>query len=763
MSKAVKGNSKNNWYVVSFFVVMAVVCTLCFIWLIRASSKASQKAGVEMDTLYLRELTTQTIGHFNTSINSQFSQLRITVTSMKGEDVRDLETLTSYLRQVQEHNNFNFFALVDDQGKYYCANGVFPGASKISFLGPLLKGEKNLLSYNETILGEDIILIGEAIAPIAFEERTMVGVLAGLDVNVINSQLSLKKEDAKTYSSMIERSGKFIINNSYNSRLSQSTNVISKLRKYAEFEPGYSLEDVQEALKNGRSGLSAYEIEGEKQYMYYAPIQGTDWYLLTIIPNEVVDSTIDGLISSLNRNSIGMMAFILTLLSGVFLFYYINISRNEKRMQEANAAAEEARRKAEEASRAKSEFLSRMSHEIRTPMNGIVGMNTIARQNLNDPVKAEECLRKQALSTRHLLSLINDVLDMSKIESGKIEIKKEAFHLKDLLEGIGTSYYSQAKIREVDYETVLEDGMEDRMEDSLIGDPLRLNQILNNLLSNAMKFTPAGGKIRLRVSKIHETDREIRLKFEVTDTGCGIARENFEKVFESFEQENSDVTTKYGGTGLGLAIVKRFTELMGGRIRVDSQLGAGSTFTVELPFGKSGEGGQGPVREQGMPLRGMADGRTGNQTGNPMNRQVTFDFTGRHFLLAEDNELNMEIAVELIGMTGAVIDTAMDGKAAFERFARSEPGYYDLVLMDVHMPVMNGYEATRQIRSLNRPDSLHIPILAMTANAFDEDKEESRQAGMDAHIAKPLDVEALYRTIDSFLKKNDASESGGMV
>ena len=746
MSKAIKRNCKNNWYVVSFFIIMTAACTLCFIWLIQASSKASQKAGVEMDTLYLRELTTQTIGHFHTSINSQFSQLRTSVASMKKEDLEDSESLKSYLEQARKHNEFNFFALVDDEGRYYCADGVFPGASKISFLGRLLQGEKNLLSYNETILGDDIILIGDSVTPFAFGGHTMIAVLAGLDINAINSQLSLKRVDAKTYSSMIDRSGKFIINNSYNSRLTQSSNIFSKLHKYAEFEQGYSLEDVREDLKNGGSGLSSYEVDGEKQYMYYAPIQGTDWYLLTIIPYEVVDSTISDLIGILNRNSIGMMVFILTLLSAAFVFYYISISRNEKRMQEANVAAEEARRKAEEASRAKSEFLSRMSHEIRTPMNGIIGMNTIARQNINHPEKAEECLRKQALSTQHLLSLINDVLDMSKIESGKIEIKRESFYLKDLLEQISTSYYGQAEIRGINYETILED----EIGGSLIGDSLRLNQILNNLLSNAMKFTPAGGTVRLRISEVLETGREIRLKFEVTDTGCGIAEENLDKVFESFEQESSEVTKKYGGTGLGLAIVKRFTELMGGRIWVDSQVGSGSTFAVELPFGIDREEGLGGILEQGTEFSGIAS----NQTES----HAKFDFTGRHFLLAEDNEINMEIAVELIGMTGAATDTAENGKEALELFSRSEPGYYDLILMDVHMPVMDGYEATKQIRCLERPDALHIPIFAMTANAFDEDKEESERAGMDAHIAKPLDVEALYRTISRFLQKNSTSE-----
>ena len=732
MNKTGKGIRKNNWYVVSFFIGMVVVCTLCFFWLIHSSSKASQKAGVEMDTLYLRELTTQTIGHFKTSINSQFSQLKISIASMKKEDLEDSETITTYLKRTQEYNGFNFFALVDDEGIYYCVDGAFPGASKISFLGQLLQGEKELISYNETILGENIILIGDSINPVLFEDRVIVAVLAGLDVDVLNSQLSLKNDDAKTYSSMIEQSGRYIINNSYNSELSEGTNIFSKLQKYAEFEQGYSLDMLQADLQSGKSGLSAYTLGGQEQYIYYAPIEGTDWYLLTIIPYEVVNSTINELINILNRNSIGMMVFILTLLSGIFLFYYININNNEKRMEQANAAAEEARRKAEHASLAKSEFLSRMSHEIRTPMNGIIGMNTIARQHINDPAKVDEYLKKQELSTRHLLSLINDVLDMSKIESGKIEIKKKPFYLADLLTELGNSYYSQATVRGIEYETILEDDIDGR----LIGDSLRLNQILNNLLSNAMKFTPTGGTVRLRISKTNETDLELGLRFQVTDTGCGIAKENFGKVFESFEQENSDVTVNYGGTGLGLAIVKRFTELMNGRIWVDSQVGSGSTFTVELPFEKSKEGS-------------WMDNRTGSQ--------AKFDFTGRHFLLAEDNEINMEIAVELIGMTGAEIETAVNGKEALELFSRSEPGYYDLILMDIHMPVMDGYEATKEIRSLKRTDARHIPILAMTANAFDEDKEVSRQAGMNAHIAKPLDVEKLYQTISSFLKKNKVS------
>lgn len=730
MNKVMNKIRNNRWYVVVFFVVMAITCTVCFLWFIKASAAASQKAGVEMDTLYLRELTTQTIAHFHTSVNSQFSQLETSAASIKKEDLRDSGTLAAFLSRVKDYNNFTFFALVDEDGRYYCEDGVFPAATKISFLGQLLQGESNLISYNETILGEDIILIGNSIDPVFYGNRKIVGVLAGLEVNVINSQLSLVREDAKTYSSMIDESGRFIINNSYNSELSQSTNVLSKLQKYAEFVPGYSLDRIREDLENGESGIAAYTIDGQKQYMYYAPIGGTGWYLLTIISYEVVNATISDLINNLSSRAVSIMILILILLSVVFVFFYVSISRDERRLRKAKSTAEEARMKAEEASRSKSEFLSRMSHEIRTPMNGIIGMGMIAMKNIHNPAKVEDCLRKQSMSAQHLLALINDVLDMSKIESGKIEIKKETFDIRSLLEGIVNIYCSQAESKGIVFMANIPKDLEKR----LVGDSLRLNQILANLLSNAMKFTPSGGAIRLTVSETDETQGGKRLRFEVSDTGCGIARENYDKIFESFEQENSDVTSRYGGTGLGLAIVKRFSELMGGKIWVDSRVGEGSTFTVEIPFGSVQEWKENPE----------ADGKPGH---------VEYDFQGRRILLAEDNELNREIAAELIGSAGADIETAENGREALTMFEASPPGYYDLILLDVQMPVMNGYEAAKRIRTLKRPDALSIPIFAMTANAFAEDEEESRLAGMDEHITKPLDIEIVYSKINMYLTK----------
>ena len=856
---------RRSHFVVLFITAIALACGVSFFFLIRSSGNASEDTALEISTLYLRELNFQTIGHFETSLNAQFSQLKTAVNSITEENLRTEKHLSEYLAQVQENNSFAFLAFLDDKREYHSVDGAFPAASKISFIGQLFNGADNLISFNETILGDNMFLLGASIT-LSFGDRTFIAVLAGLDADSLNRQLSLEREDAQTYSSIVATSGNYIINNTeHNTGIPKGSNLFSKLTQYAGFDEGYSVDEIKRDFQSGSSGLSTFTIGNEYRYIYYAPITNTDWYMLTAISYEVVDTAVSGLTYRLTWNAIAMLAVILTIISSVFFFYYVNMNRKEQALRKAKATAEEERNRAEKANLAKSEFLSRMSHEIRTPMNGIIGMNTIARQNVGDAEKVKSCLEKVAVSSTHLLALINDVLDMSKVESGKMEIRHEPFDFRSMLENLGNLYAMQAKNKGIQYETILQG----EVDEFLIGDSLRLNQILTNLLSNALKFTPADGSIKLRVSRItHQEDgkghkNDIWLRFEVIDTGCGIAEENLDKIFESFEQEHAGITQKYGGTGLGLALVKRFSELMGGSVQVKSTLGAGSAFVVELPFGQAGERCD-PIRyeeikalvvdddkdtcehamllfeklhvqanwtdngvsaideiqsakEQGEPyhvcfidwvmpnLNGLETaGRirevagdeiyivliTANDaadmeqearkagvnqivfkplfkssiagalsnlqqkhtlTGCNGKRTSDYDFQGRRILLAEDNELNREIVVELIETTGAAVESANDGAEAVEKFESSQPGYYDLILMDIQMPRMNGYEATKQIRALDRSDARSIPIFAMTANAFTEDIDMSRDAGMNAHISKPIDISQLYQAMQEWM------------
>lgn len=409
---------------------------------------------------------------------------------------------------------------------------------------------------------------------------------------------------------------------------------------------------------------------------------------------------------------------------------------SQQDLEESQDALKQAVYEATEASQAKSRFLSNMSHDIRTPMNAIIGFTDLALNNLSDETQVKDYLEKIQTSGNHLLLLINDILDMSRIESGKVTIEKADYDLKDILNSISDMVQTQIHNKSLSFYMDI-NGLKDT---HVLCDKLRLNQILLNCLSNSIKFTPEEGSVSICVDQVKTSNPDVNeYNFIIADTGIGMSKEFLKHIFDPFERERTSTISKTQGTGLGMAITKSLIEMMGGSIHVESRVGEGTTYMITVPFE--------------VIRTGYVPGKEQLAIGTVSQAEMENYIKGRHFLLVDDNKTNRMLAQGVLKSKGVTADEAEDGQQAVEMYMAAEYGKYDMILMDIQMPVMNGYEATDAIRSIMDPEKANIPILAMTANAFEEDREECLAHGMNGHIAKPFKIDDLVRKLYECLKK----------
>ena len=511
--------------------------------------------------------------------------------------------------------------------------------------------------------------------------------------------------------------------------------------------------EVQEAIQDKQYYMRILTFnrseDGEmvpKDYVVFLwPIGDGEYYLSGVSNVDALQSERVSVLNTVDTMVLlvaGISAAILLMLAIFFGVFFAESRKRAAIQRKHSEELDEALHIARAANESKSNFLSNMSHDIRTPMNAIIGFTTLLGKEAEDPARVLEYTKKISSAGDYLLSLINDVLDMSKIESGKTTLNVTRFSLRELVGETESIIRMQTDAKHQRFTVAIEDVA----HETLMGDKLRIRQILLNLLSNAQKYTPAGGRIELSVKGAPREKKDIqKLHIVVADTGYGMDEVYSKTIFDPFTRLDNSMTGKIQGTGLGLAITKNVVDLMGGTIEVASALGEGSTFTVELEL---------PVASDDAAL--LPCGDKGEGDGNSL------DLAGLHVLAAEDNELNAEILFELLSMENVSCEICEDGQKVVDAFERSDPGTYDLILMDVQMPIMNGYEATRAIRGGLHPEARSIPIIAMTANAFAEDVFDALQAGMDAHIAKPVDMAVLRKTVGAVLKEKEGDTTHGM-
>ena len=742
--------TKRKKMIMPLFFLILIFLSLIFVKLLlnRMNSYIAENGKSSMGAVV--EQIQQT---YDLQVNGYYSQLHLLEDSLIQEEVRSIELdRNKKFFEAWQKESESTLIFLQENGKAITTDGTklrvdMPSKCLLDLRNGYNIGKLVSLDYNQKKKDGYLVAIPCQEYTINGETYTAIGTL--YDHSKLDSMLSVKSYNGNAYLFMLDNDGNITYTNQIEDKFFRNYFLLKHL-KGDQAITEEEADSLQKKLDGREQGV---ELLGSDKpyYLGYCPIENNNTMLICIVEKSVVDNVLKDYQKTIVFETILMAGFILLLFAGLFC----SISRrslaeqkaeyekrnneiqtqamkemeeSNKKLKKAKDITTEALQTAENANKAKTDFLSNMSHDIRTPMNAIIGMTSLIRHDAGNKAKVIEYADKIDISSQHLLGIINDVLDMSKIEAGKTVFKYTDFSILDFITELNTIFHSQIDEKNQTL-TIIKENIR---HEWVNGDQVHLMQIFSNLVSNAVKYTQEGGKIQFLVEEC-ETKSSVyaKYRFLVSDNGMGMSADFKDTIFDAFTRAESSMTNKIQGTGLGMAITKNLVEAMGGTIDVESELGQGSCFEVLIDL---------RIAEDRF-VSSAEQAEKDEPAGNVLK--------GMRFLCAEDNELNAEILMELLKIEGAECTICENGKRVLEAFEQSAPGDYDMILMDVQMPVMNGYEATKAIRRSSHELAMTIPIIAMTANAFSEDIQHSLAAGMNAHVSKPVEMKVLEKTIRS--------------
>ncbi len=732
------------------FVIVAVILTLFIM-----SQTYIQNLVYHERLNQMEEVTHQMFRSLEDVIDTHWSEVNVQCNYLYCTPLKTDTEFYRYLKKLSELSNYHERQIeliaVDSAGHYYTENGGMGLLREMNYLADSPQWV-SYVSNSLTVDDSRMVFLEQLSTPITLQSGEKEITLRYFGISQSMTQLNdyfrcdAYENNNSVY--VLDNDG-FKLFNANDTELLKGHNVYTVLSRMSYLH-GSSFAEAKERLDRTGSCYSNAVLDGTEYFYALKQMENAQWTLAFLVPAKYVAVNTQKLVSivMIIIIVIAMVFSVITVFVGWSLLrqkqqqelqaekeanlrleqYNIHLTQVNDELRQAQDIAAEALQSAERASKAKTDFLANMSHDIRTPMNAIIGITTLMKNELHQPEKLAEHLDKLENSGQLLLGIINDILDMSRIESGKTTLNVEKMNLPQQISQLDSIIRQQAGQRRQTFtvNTHLQ-------HENVLADPNRLNRVLMNILSNAVKYTPTGGHIRFEVDELPRNEHYARYRFVVQDDGIGMSKAYQKTLFDPFTREERSGTNKVQGTGLGMAITKNIVDLMGGSINVESTTGKGTRFEVVLEFLVDAEADTVPEAQM-----------------LPEEEEETSPLSGMKFLCAEDNAINAEILEMLLEANGASCTICSNGQEIVDAFASVKPGEYDMILMDVQMPVMDGLEATRRIRSGENPLGRIIPILAMTANAFLEDMQKSREAGMDEHLSKPVDIAALEQTVKRF-------------